>query len=189
LSDDQLAAYVEIGERVYDPDAVAFAREELDRRKIDPRLLTDAKAFVQKVDEQEIARANAPLESINRIVAVMCAMAIFTPVGYVLWLRMQRRGEYRRSRELRFFGAIGFGLWLILIGVRYDHAFLGLAGAALIALVFLRHFTTAHFERKRLTSTHCIVCGYDLRATPERCPECGTEVKSWRPTTPPARDT
>ena len=52
----------------------------------------------------------------------------------------------------------------------------------LLALVFLilsgYLLAPAHRRRKREKLGLCVKCGYDLRGSEERCPECGSEFES-----------
>jgi hypothetical protein len=48
-----------------------------------------------------------------------------------------------------------------------------LTNFAIATLLFVRQ----RRKRRRRRRNLCIKCGYDLRATPERCPECGTAVE------------
>jgi predicted amidophosphoribosyltransferase len=49
------------------------------------------------------------------------------------------------------------------------HAAIALAAAAIPIAGVIRARRTSHRQQRGL----CPACGYDLRATPGRCPECG----------------
>ncbi len=61
-----------------------------------------------------------------------------------------------------------------LVYVPYGIAMLSAAVAPLTWLVVWR--VSDHRRAARAKVGLCRRCGYDLRATPERCPECGTPV-------------
>jgi hypothetical protein len=55
-------------------------------------------------------------------------------------------------------------------GIRL-HAAYAIAFTALLPLLVWRQWS--RLRRRRRTGS-CLTCGYDLRASPDRCPECGT---------------
>jgi hypothetical protein len=78
-------------------------------------------------------------------------------------------------------GRFGFGLGIqgatLSKAVRIPYWAIVVAGAPL-PIIWAQRSLRARRER---TAGLCRVCGYDLRATPERCPECGTEAADLSP--------
>jgi hypothetical protein len=86
-------------------------------------------------------------------------------------------------------GALGAGycdgmefLWVSVEGsedtrcrmVALPYWMLSTAALAVVSVYPLRSIRSAGRARR----SQCVRCGYDLRASPERCPECGTRIHS-----------
>ena len=101
-------------------------------------------------------------------------------------------GYYGAPRdEIRSVGGIGWasGLagYLDHDGSTYPYSIVRVPYWAIEASLVLLTTVFAIRIWRRVKPNHCVRCGYDLRATPERCPECGTAVTKPRLLTVPSR--
>lgn len=88
------------------------------------------------------------------------------PLG---WLNLHR-SWYSRN-DLAFYGSGVGGKFLGRgqeVALKFHYALLAVV-LAVLPLIWLRRYVS-----RAKPEGYCPNCGYDLRATPDRCPECGT---------------
>jgi len=95
--------------------------------------------------------------------------------GHSSWPRANDESAWRWLGP-RWWDRMGFGHYVGFntVGQRVDQFVFPLYAVVLLtavppALVLVRHIRA----RRRSRAGLCPRCGYDLRATPDRCPECG----------------
>jgi hypothetical protein len=118
-----------------------------------------------------VRRIVVGLSAVSLLAALIAAVFVVRAAfGEVSPVRIVRTGEYELA-------ASGGRLWLLRHGSQVTHSQGPRMALVALALAMPGLLIGLHRGRRKLRPAGlCRRCGYDLRATPERCPECGTRA-------------
>jgi hypothetical protein len=128
------------------------------------------------------------------VIAALCVVYLYRVKKYDPLMKRSAPMRWRNRIELRL-GLYSYTTFVLVVGpllgifktiqaVRHPDPFSHdtfwslfpysdlIAGLIIGSLIIL--YDRHRLREDRLCFNECLRCGYDLRATPERCPECGT---------------
>jgi hypothetical protein len=117
------------------------------------------------------ARHLLPIAAVASLaISLTCALLQLAIYGARDWDRPMTNAYF----HLAYYEVVVYGVainyWIITIGF-----------ATLPAWWIGRATVSKRRVLRRQRAHHCETCGYDLRATPDRCPECGTTTPAAAP--------
>jgi hypothetical protein len=120
LDDEALVDYVQTGVPTYDPNAVAFAANELERRRLDPgrlsALVENFRDHAQAAEQEAAEAAVRPLGMGEGAVVFLLGFVGVLPVG-LFAVRLLARDYRARGEFLRVRQTWTLGLMAIVAGI------------------------------------------------------------------------
>jgi len=122
LKDVELWEYIQTGTDRYEPEAVAFAREQFEERNLDPeqigRIEAEAKSRATDEAADRVEAAARHLGPMGKIMAFIGGCLGLPALFYLLiWYNFRKQGEHQKARELWVYGFSGLGSVLILAAI------------------------------------------------------------------------